>query len=72
METEEQRIERLEKLSEAVGTILECLGEDPDREGLKKTPMRYAKALMFFTRGYEENVRGIWLACWLDRARFGE
>ena len=50
---------RLQKLSGAVRTILECIGEDPDREGLHGTPERYAKALMFFTKGYEENLRNI-------------
>ena len=55
----EQAQERLDKLSGAVRTILECLGEDPDREGLAETPLRYAKALMYFTKGYEENVRDL-------------
>lgn len=50
---------RLEKLSGAVKTILECIGEDPEREGLHGTPERYAKAMMFFTKGYEENLRDI-------------
>ncbi|MCJ1465796.1 hypothetical protein MMC07_004415 [Pseudocyphellaria aurata] len=36
--------------------MLECLGEDPEREGLRGTPERYAKAMLFFTKGYEENV----------------
>jgi GTP cyclohydrolase I len=49
----------LAKLSGAVRTILECIGEDPDREGLLDTPDRYAKALLFFTKGYEENLREI-------------
>jgi GTP cyclohydrolase I len=57
--TEEEKKERLEKLSGAVRTMLECLGEDPDREGLRDTPDRYAKALLFFTKGYEENLRDI-------------
>ena len=34
-------------------------GEDPDREGLHETPARYAKAMLFFTKGYEENLRDI-------------
>ncbi|KAF1954172.1 GTP cyclohydrolase I [Byssothecium circinans] len=57
--TEEEKKERLAKLSGAVRTILECIGEDPDREGLMDTPDRYAKALLFFTKGYEENLREI-------------
>ena len=40
-------------------TLLECIGEDPDREGLHHTPKRYAEAMMFFTKGYEENLRDI-------------
>lgn len=40
-------------------TILECVGEDPEREGLRGTPERYAKAMLFFTKGYEENVRDL-------------
>ena len=35
------------------------VGEDPEREGLHQTPDRYAKAMMFFTKGYEENLRDI-------------
>ncbi|KAI9827699.1 MAG: GTP cyclohydrolase I [Sarea resinae] len=54
-----QADERLKKLSGAVSTILECLGEDPEREGLAGTPERYAKAMLFFTKGYEENLRDI-------------
>lgn len=58
-QTTEQAQERLQKLAGAVKTIFECIGEDPGREGLKETPMRYAKALMYFTKGYEENVRDL-------------
>jgi GTP cyclohydrolase I len=57
--TEEEKVANLKKLSGAVRTMLECLGEDPDREGLLDTPERYAKALLFFTKGYEENLRDI-------------
>ncbi|KAL8999060.1 MAG: hypothetical protein Q9188_005971 [Gyalolechia gomerana] len=57
--TPEQADERLAKLQGAVTTILECLGEDPEREGLRGTPERYANAMLFFTKGYEENVRDL-------------
>ena len=53
--TEKEKEERLAKLSGAVRTILECVGEDPDREGLRDTPERYAKAMLFFTKGYKED-----------------
>lgn len=49
---------RQEKLCSAVRVILECIGEDPDREGLVRTPERYAQALMWMTRGYEERLAG--------------
>ena len=43
-------IDRLRELSREQ---LIALGEDPDREGLQKTPDRVAKALAFLTSGYE-------------------
>ncbi|PLN77667.1 putative GTP cyclohydrolase I [Aspergillus taichungensis] len=55
----EQFDERVQKLAGAVRTILECVGEDPEREGLRETPERYAKAMLYFTKGYEENVRDL-------------
>ncbi len=39
--------------------ILSLLGEDPDREGLLKTPERVAKALSFLTRGYQSDPEEI-------------
>ncbi|KAJ5462729.1 hypothetical protein N7475_007673 [Penicillium sp. IBT 31633x] len=57
--TPEETEQRLTKLSGAIRTILECIGEDPEREGLRETPERYAKAMLYFTKGYEENVRDL-------------
>lgn len=57
--TPEETDERVQKLAGAVRTILECIGEDPEREGLRETPERYAKAMLYFTKGYEENVRDL-------------
>jgi GTP cyclohydrolase I len=42
--------ERLEKMTAAVSTLLDCLGEDHEREGLVKTPLRMAKALLDCTK----------------------
>ena len=63
-DTEDQKRERIKKLSDAVKTIFECVGEDPNREGLLKTPERYAKALMFFSKGYEESLEGAYQSLW--------
>ena len=40
-------------MEEHVRAILKALGEDPEREGLVKTPQRVAQALSFLTRGYD-------------------
>lgn len=53
-----QRQVREQKIASAVRTILECIGEDPDREGLLRTPERFAQSVMWMTRGYEERLAG--------------
>ncbi|KAF1348663.1 putative GTP cyclohydrolase I [Delphinella strobiligena] len=50
---------RLHRMCRAVKTLLECIGEDPDREGLLATPSRYAKALLFLTKGYQVDVEDV-------------
>ena len=47
--------ERVEKLAYHYREILSLLGENPEREGLLKTPMRVAKAMSFCTKGYEQD-----------------
>ncbi|KAL6113644.1 gch1 [Pungitius sinensis] len=46
----------LPSLAAAYTTILRGLGEDPQRQGLLKTPWRAATAMQFFTKGYQENL----------------
>ena len=51
--------EGLEPLAKHYEEILKLLGEDPQREGLLKTPMRVANAMQTLTRGYEEDAHEI-------------
>lgn len=51
--------ERTEKLSYHYREILKLLGEEPEREGLEKTPYRVAKAMQFITKGYHEDPEEI-------------
>ena len=39
--------------------IIESIGENPEREGLRRTPLRAAKAMEFLTQGYEQDVSEI-------------
>jgi len=47
------------KVARLVRQLLIELGEDPDREGLVKTPARVAKAMTFLTRGYRQTPREV-------------
>lgn len=49
----------LAKMMDAVRTMLESVGEDPEREGLLKTPKRVAEAMQFLTQGYNQSLETI-------------
>ena len=53
----ENRAEQNEEIMRYhLGEILRLIGENPEREGLLETPKRAAKALMFFTKGYDDSI----------------
>jgi GTP cyclohydrolase IA len=47
---------KVESVASLVRRMITLIGEDPEREGLKKTPERYEKALKFLTSGYHQNA----------------
>ena len=55
------------QIADHVRAILDLLGEDPQREGLFKTPRRVARAMSFLTGGYEQDPVAI-----LNSAKFNE
>jgi len=59
--------ETTEAIQQHVREILRWIGEDPDREGLRRTPERVALALQYLTQGYHQDPRAI-----LEAALFEE
>jgi GTP cyclohydrolase I len=57
----------IQNLSDNYKQILESLGEDVDREGLEKTPLRVAKSNLFLTQGYQMDAIEI-----INSAKFKE
>ena len=47
------------RIAALVKELIAELGEDPERDGLKKTPMRVAKSLAYLTRGYRQSIRKV-------------
>ncbi|MBI3110115.1 MAG: GTP cyclohydrolase I FolE [Ignavibacteriales bacterium] len=47
------------RMQSLVHDLLDELGEDPQREGLRQTPSRVAKMYSFLTKGYGENIRSV-------------
>jgi GTP cyclohydrolase IA len=54
--------ETTEQLAVHYHAILNLVGEDPEREGLLKTPFRVAKAIQFLTQGYNQDPKEIILS----------
>lgn len=46
------------EMSRSYKLLLSSLGENPERQGLLKTPERAAKAMLFFTKGYDQSLEG--------------
>ncbi len=65
--TEEYDKKTTDALTEQYTSIIQHLGENPEREGLLKTPERMAKAMQFMTQGYQQDAIAI-----LNSARFEE
>ena len=67
MEAQEHNPKTLQSLEEIFRNELALLGEDPEREGLIKTPSRVAKAMMTLTQGYRMDPMAV-----LQSAKFKE
>lgn len=67
LKNEEYNEQSTAKLMENYHDILGLLGENPEREGLLKTPERMAKAMQFMTQGYHQDASAI-----LNGAKFRE
>jgi GTP cyclohydrolase I len=65
--TEEYSTEVTSALTEHYRSIIAALGEDPDREGVLKTPERVAKAMQYMMQGYNMDAKAI-----LNSAKFTE
>lgn len=48
-------------MTDAYKSIIKMIGENPDRPGLLKTPERAARAMLYFTKGYQETLAGFFL-----------
>jgi len=55
MNTETEWRDGLDELASHYERVLELLGEDPERDGLQKTPIQVAKAMQVLTRGYTQD-----------------
>ena len=56
---ENHELDKVEQLAAHYRAILEIIGENPEREGLVKTPVRAAKALLDCTCGYNKDIKEV-------------
>ena len=68
--TTSEHARRVSLIAASAKTLLNAVGEDPEREGLIKTPQRYAEAMLFFTKGYETTLAGKFFSPVLFKLRF--
>ena len=59
LSTKDSKIINLDVIEAQVKLLLEEIGEDPNREGLLKTPHRVAKTYDFLTSGYREDIKKV-------------
>ena len=50
-------VEKSESIADLVRRMLQLIGEDPERDGLRHTPERFEKALRFLTSGYHQDPK---------------
>ena len=50
--------QKVQQLATVYRELLATIDEDVDRQGLRKTPERAAKAIWYFTKGYRQNLSG--------------
>src|SRR5579862_6761761 len=55
--TDTAGVENQESVADLVRRMLLLIGEDPDRDGLRRTPERFEKALRFLTGGYQQDPK---------------
>ena len=53
--TEAANVEKSESIADQVRRMLQLIGEDPERDGLRHTPERFEKALRYLTSGYHQD-----------------
>ena len=53
---DEKPVDSKETIADLMRRVITLVGEDPNREGLRKTPERFEKALKFLTSGYNQSV----------------